>query len=748
MISIIDSGGQPAFYDIHPVLASSRAIYLQVFNLFEGVQAIPRMTFRKKSFNTREVPNSFSNLDIITHSLITLGECKKKFAKMDELISPIIEESSKDVPIMLVGTHFDKCVGEKDDHIRASTEICKHCKHLKIFNEVLPLSQNSCVFPVNAHTDIDIQCIRDKINESLAGYKIRLPLKWFLCHLIFWSLSMKGIEVVQFSSLLSLCREEELICSKEEFYTMLKLFHILGLLAFPDVDTEFNSREFSPHEFPIFIKPDFLYQCVTDILDVQFRADVSGSRKRLQSEGILTLETLADLGLKDKLCGIERFRLWFVKCLIRWGLAATLKNGEFFIPSVLPSAHDNPRVNLDADGLLIAVCNEESRSYSMPMGLFPHFVSYLVRERKYEPSDTSCRNVVYFCNIKLGKQSFSLTLHDCMEFFSVSIQSESKKLPTGAAYEHFCSLFHTATMKTWKRIYHNDPDVILGVQCPCGRVERVHIAKYEEDSGNVNCCAWDMTSGKNFPPNKMQKKWFHKKKASKKAVKPAQTQMSDSLPLDSSALERQDTLIFPQSQQSPTHCMDPVPELLSATDTSESGFFSSSSLSQISTSTGPESQSDRELSISSVGSKRSPHTNHSPPVKRMQPRNLFDTSDVSNGHEPGNMEETPQTTDILEAEVRAFRNYQSVIRQFVADKVGTNLGALSDHLGVEVATRERFQHKYPGNLSDVAAEIIHHWAEKNIDEKPTWLVLVDAMTKSNMTAAANDMKEKLYSCLK
>ena len=473
MISIIDSGGQPAFYDIHLVLASSRAIYLQIFNLFEGVQAIPRMTFRKKSFNTREVPNCFSNLDIITHSLITLGECKKKFAKMDELISPIIEESSKDVPIMLVGTHFDKCVGEKDDHIRASTEICKHCKHLKIFNEVLPLSQNSCVFPVNAHTDIDIQCIRDKINESLAGYKIRLPLKWFLCHLIFWSLSMKGIEVVQFSSLLSLCREEELICSKEEFYTMLKLFHILGLLAFPDVDTEFNSREFSPHEFPIFIKPDFLYQCVTDILDVQFRADVSGSRKRLQSEGILTLETLADLGLKDKLCGIERFRLWFVKCLIRWGLAATLKNGEFFIPSVLPSAHDNPRVNLDADGLLIAVCNEESRSYSMPMGLFPHFVSYLVRERKYEPSDTSCRNVVYFCNIKLGKQSFSLTLHDCMEFFSVSIQSESKKLPTGAAYEHFCSLFHTATMKTWKRIYHNDPDVILGVQCPCGRVERV-----------------------------------------------------------------------------------------------------------------------------------------------------------------------------------------------------------------------------------------------------------------------------------
>ena len=514
MMSIIDSGGQPTFYDVHPVLASSRAVYLQVFDLSEGILSVPRMTYRKKSIKTKEIPNSFRNVEIIARSLITLSECKKKFEKMDGLISKVVEKKSGDLPIMLIGTHSDKCTDPSQVAVEASHEVEKSCKHLEIFNEVLRDSDNY-VFPVNCFEALDN--IRERINPSLGVYTIHLPLNWFFCHLILWSI-MDDNPVMKFSDLLLFCQETDILQSKEELYTMVKLFHILGLFVFPDIDKELEGDVFSPHEFPVFLNPDFLYQKITSILDIQFMVDVSGSRRKLQQEGMLTVETLEDIGIPDEVNGFSGFRKWLIECLIRWGLAASLKDVDgryvYFVPSVLPPAppeqhHDKP----DERDLLISVRSGQGRTYNMPMGLFPHLIAYLVREKGYRPSDTSSRNVIFFSNISQDKQSLSLILRDFAEYFSVSLISENpKQALKPKIFQSFTSLIQVAVCATWKKIYRNDPEVVVGFLCSCGRVPRFHVAAYSEELTDGTCLAWEKKVGRTVKFNKEQKQWLQKKK--------------------------------------------------------------------------------------------------------------------------------------------------------------------------------------------------------------------------------------------
>ena len=88
LIHMVDSGGQPAFFDIHPIIATSRAIYLLVYNSKEGLLAHPEITYRKpRQFLTKSIPNKKqTNLDMIGHSLSTLQHCEKKFSKMEKKI--------------------------------------------------------------------------------------------------------------------------------------------------------------------------------------------------------------------------------------------------------------------------------------------------------------------------------------------------------------------------------------------------------------------------------------------------------------------------------------------------------------------------------------------------------------------------------------------------------------------------------------------------------------------------------------
>ena len=55
IIYLIDSGGQPAFFDIHPVIATSRAVYLLVYNMEQGLDHKPMIAYWRKDFPTKQL---------------------------------------------------------------------------------------------------------------------------------------------------------------------------------------------------------------------------------------------------------------------------------------------------------------------------------------------------------------------------------------------------------------------------------------------------------------------------------------------------------------------------------------------------------------------------------------------------------------------------------------------------------------------------------------------------------------------
>ena len=70
LIYTVDSGGQPSFLDFHPVTATFAATYLLLYNMEEGLDAKPKMTYRK-DYPMIDLPNSSqSNLEITSKSTI------------------------------------------------------------------------------------------------------------------------------------------------------------------------------------------------------------------------------------------------------------------------------------------------------------------------------------------------------------------------------------------------------------------------------------------------------------------------------------------------------------------------------------------------------------------------------------------------------------------------------------------------------------------------------------------------------
>ena len=279
------------------------------------------MSYRRP-FPTKELYSPFRNIDFVARTFATLHDCKKKFMQMDEMIKTVMSgHKSNDLPIFLIGTHLDKALSSNE---KVSSAIEKECHTFPNWNEVFP-NDNLSFHPVSclAEGRAGIKALQRKISECRGGYPIRLPLSWFFVELMFWSEKGAGDGCMKYSDLRDMCIQDKLLQSEDEFFTMVKLFHLLGLFIFPDLDRGLEIDKLD--DFPVFTDPNFLFGEVSKILDIQFRTGVSGSLKNLQETGMLQEQVLGDLGIPTSAGTLMHFHEWFKEFLIMWGLAADVK---------------------------------------------------------------------------------------------------------------------------------------------------------------------------------------------------------------------------------------------------------------------------------------------------------------------------------------------------------------------------------------------------------------------------------------
>ena len=506
IIHMVDSGGQPAFFDIHPVIATSRAVYLLVYNMEEGLDHKPAITYRRKAFPTKQLQNmKQSNLDMIKDSLLTLHDCKQKFTALERELhhwfGDAISESADELPVLVVGTRKRK---EKESIRCESEKLAKECSYLPLWRNILhSIDTGSKLFAVES-MDRDcqgVQSVREKVDRARCIFKLPLPVSWFLCQLIFLSVD-ENLHVLTFSNLRDLCQQEGIISDPNEFLAMVRTFHLLGIFSFPYLDQELTLRDhWRPDDKPVFTNPDVLYQQVTKILEMAYR-DLARtlmedkawqSLKDLQNSGRLDSNTLAYLGIPDDLGFFSGFHAYLLERLVHWGLAAkpTIKISEgaavsgrasFFIPSVLPACDEEP-VTCSESPLSFTFCltlADDSKVHYVPRGIFPHLVVHIEGRGYAILENMECRNYLFrdiaLFSIEPSRSNkmqyaYNVMVVDKMHHVTISIDPahESKEKSSPADCRQIVSDFKDAMEATYTRIYQTSLEVTLASECSCNR---------------------------------------------------------------------------------------------------------------------------------------------------------------------------------------------------------------------------------------------------------------------------------------
>ena len=507
-IHFIDSGGQPAFFDVHPVVATSRAVYLIVYNSAEGLSACPRITYRKPSdFPTRVLSNpNQTNLDMIRRSLFTIRHCKEKFLKMEERLERCLGtenvslSSNKHLPVIMVGTRKSQSHHSHSNHLR---------KLMSCFSSN-PSLRSGIWEDARFVESFDPSCqgikdLRQIISDSMCKFKIHFPLKWFYCQLIFWSANDPAFTVMRFCDLKDLCIQEGFVSDDEMFLALLTTFHMLGIFSCPDLDDANFDEERLRHS-PVFTKPDVLYQQVSTLLEIPFR-DLRAQQDKsmhelmdlqdLQKSGIITKDSLALLGIPDAIGSFTGFHAYLLKYLVGWGLAADVsalsgsldkdqvESKQLFIPSVLPprEEHNFRPANCPVPPFALSICDQKSEEYYVPQGLFPHFVVSLMHQsqRGYvvkvgdEDSYPRCRDVITITKQAQTGTELPYTVYvvDNMDHVAVHINpaQTNEDAPSWLPTDCCCILedLQNVMAEAYARLYQKSQQhsVILGYECPC-----------------------------------------------------------------------------------------------------------------------------------------------------------------------------------------------------------------------------------------------------------------------------------------
>ena len=510
LIFTVDSGGQPSFLDFHPVTATFAATYLLLYNMEEGLDAKPKMTYRK-DYPTIDLPNSSqSNLEIVRRSLFTLHHFKERYREKHERITSLMQDNFKqpreEPYIIIVGTRRNEASLKEDKKLLKS-------EYTRI-PSVKAVVKTRFVDSLERDSK-EIEDLRSLVCTDAISCSFRLPLSWFQLHLMCLASESGTVPEcipgnLTFSELRTVCLEEELVSSGEEFKAMVTIFHSLGVFSCPDLDLE---EKIEDADILVFINPSLLFANVTKILEISFRAFDKPSLVNFQVSGELTTKALEDLGIPDTLGSYQGFHKRLLKWLIHWGLAAVMEEEEkWFVPSVLqprsnPSESAISKTPFKPFPLSICFLQESSDDFTfhyLPEGLFPHFIVQLVKigyilpkntvEEDPEEDDstprTRCRDSMSLRSKRKNKPAFNIDLIDKASHLVVDLTPANMELPRSEAYSEAGAILaelKEAMEKTNKNLYHHNSDnVAICCTCTC-EIEEDHLAEVREQRYEM-CC--------------------------------------------------------------------------------------------------------------------------------------------------------------------------------------------------------------------------------------------------------------------
>ncbi|MDA8043559.1 MAG: hypothetical protein MPJ22_14165, partial [Pirellulales bacterium] len=322
---MLDTGGQPSFQDVLPLLLDIPCTYVHVFNAAMDLDQPVPITYR---------PNASTEVEILASSETVWGMTLRSLSSVQTLAYKVSSNAGA-LPMniqfptfrtVLVGTFKDQLV-KKGIATTAATKISKQIELLEnkpYYSHIVPNSNGELFFLVNNMQHVEasqrtqedqdsIDDLRVVLSHSDGALKTKIPIGWFHFEMVARKVSQKFFP---FAELLEHARELKCVSSAnlgQEFHSLLQLFHSLGVFTFVD-HTDVSDTVCTDNS--VFL------QEVSKLLAIQFiEIPKCMAAKTFKETGILTL----DEGLFNEL-GIlkEVDPVWLLRCLCHLGVTACI----------------------------------------------------------------------------------------------------------------------------------------------------------------------------------------------------------------------------------------------------------------------------------------------------------------------------------------------------------------------------------------------------------------------------------------
>ena len=406
---IVDSGGQPQFTDVLPLMFPKVSLHLVVIRLDEKLDDKPKVRYLVAGENTYELPENLalSNLQIIERTC-ELAEATR------------ISSQDGFCPwVMVIATHLDcECPEEslKEKNRRLQYLVDKYDCIL------IPKSDDEVIFAMNAMAPKGQEC--DEYTRLLQQHilqapkvhskDVQVPARWMLFHLELSRCSDEGVVEK------SVCLEvgDRIQMHEDDVMNAVKYFDSVALLMY------------LPNKLPdlIFTKFDPVVSRLSEVLAASFTRPSAGplgeDRRKLRTTGILRKKFVEEL-FRGKFNPHPFSVDMFFALLEYLRISDQIDKDTYFIPCVLPLDDPNPvKFVTECSPVLLTWCENV-----LPQGFFPALIVQLLRRKSTPCFDRSIGDKQLRCAVYLDSQYGPLLVVDQISWFELYFSGENTKFP-------------------------------------------------------------------------------------------------------------------------------------------------------------------------------------------------------------------------------------------------------------------------------------------------------------------------------
>lgn len=509
LIYLIDSGGQPQFQELLPILVSGPSLFLLTFSLAVPLDEVYKVHFTDKDGKREDYLSNMRVSDVLTQSLASI-RCTCSYQTNGK-------EKVEVKPRVIFMATMKSLVS--DEEIAA---IDKQLKCLvEEFCDMIVYNGSGVLFPVDSFTGDGIPALRtavrrmanDAITKVTGGVsysspmcEVKLPTTAVALELLLRN-QEKGIIT------LDQCKHLAIDCNidpdTELPHVLWLLHHFTGSIRHYPEDTILQQY--------VVTSPQKLYDVPSTLLTRTFPYKKEGelnysSKKMVWTRGLFTMETLRKLWGQDKDLTPELIVSFLVHLNIIVQMDDPKSKDLFFMPSALVCARNDYLVDtkVSADSTLVCF----NGGYS-PKGVFSSVIAYLTKQPvnlqwTLPPTEDSlCCNqatlVVPF------NQEFDLlvrfTLH--LKFIVIAVNPECEKDSVSPAQLQLgCEavlhdVFRAVQVVSQSLHYNSNATLEDGLffPCNCSSETSTHAVKYLPQRKKGSC------HGRSSYPDQL---WMHK----------------------------------------------------------------------------------------------------------------------------------------------------------------------------------------------------------------------------------------------